>query len=571
MSWLAARLGLSPVELDLLWLLAAIELDPRTARLADVFGGATHRRTLTTQIVRRLIAVTSADLEHLRDLALIEIDLSPGVPQQQRSIRVVDRVIDLARGEVALSGDLRMIAALHPQRGLQPSSQIATIPAYVLATGPTGSGRTTCVAAAAGELGYGTLRIGVSKMAQDDVVRDAQLRAVLREACLFDVMPVFQELTVALIAQLDDAARVFTTPIFATAEELLRWPGRSMRHIAMQLPDAKARAQMWAAQLADADPQVVARGAAAYRLRPGAIVGAARSASTLAGDDAVSIEHIHEGVRVQLGEELAGLATRIDWRQTWDDLVIPTDQFEQIIELVARVRHRTTVLDTWGFGAKVGKGSGVTALMSGPPGTGKTMVAGLIAQELGLDLFQVDVSRIVSKYIGETEKQLAKLFDAAESGHAVLLFDEADSLFAKRSAVKSSNDRYANMEVNFLLQRIESFTGVCLLTTNNEAAIDEAFRRRLAAHVRFPMPDEPQRQALWKAMLPEDAPVAADLQLSMLAERFEMSGGYIKNAVLRAAYLAAERGQPIGPSHLLTAARAEYEAIGKVAFEVATS
>ena len=307
--------------------------------------------------------------------------------------------------------------------------------------------------------------------------------------------------------------------------------------------------------------------AAGYALRPGLIVqaAAAAQASTGAGRP-VSVESIHAGVRACLGSRLDGLATRVEWRQTWTDLVLPPDQLDQVVELVARVRRRAQVLEDWGFAAKVGKGHGVAALMSGPPGTGKTMVAGLIANELGLDLYQVDLSRIVSKYIGETEKQLSVLFDAAETGHAVLLFDEADSLFGKRSEVKSSNDRYANLEVNYLLQRMESFTGIALLTTNHETAIDEAFRRRLALHIRFPMPESEQRAALWTAMLPDKAPIAPDVDAGALGEAFEMSGGYIKNAVLRAAYLAAEEATQIGMSQLRRGARAEYEAMGKVAF-----
>lgn len=192
------------------------------------------------------------------------------------------------------------------------------------------------------------------------------------------------------------------------------------------------------------------------------------------------------------------------------------------------------------------------------------MLAGLLAGELGLDLYQVDLSKIVSKYIGETEKQLSELFDAAESGQAIILFDEADSLFAKRSEVRSSNDRYANLEVNYLLQRIESFTGIAILTTNHETAIDPAFMRRLAFHIRVPMPDEEQRVLLWEGMLPKRADRVTNLDFARLASEFEMSGGYIKNAVLRAAFLSADEGTPISNAHLFRGARAEYEAMGKL-------
>jgi len=228
------------------------------------------------------------------------------------------------------------------------------------------------------------------------------------------------------------------------------------------------------------------------------------------------------------------------------------------------VRHRRLVHDEWGFAAKVGRGLGLSALFSGPPGTGKTMVAGLIADALGLDLYQIDLSRIVSKWIGETEKNLAQVFDAAEAGHAILLFDEADSLFAKRTEVKSSVDRYANLEVNYLLQRMEAFQGISILTTNIDSAIDEAFRRRLSTHIHFPIPDEDERFRLWGALLPAAARRAADVDLRVLAERYAMSGGYIRNAALRAAFLAADGGTEITMRHLLRAATHEYAAMGKV-------
>jgi len=192
------------------------------------------------------------------------------------------------------------------------------------------------------------------------------------------------------------------------------------------------------------------------------------------------------------------------------------------------------------------------------------MVAGLIAEELGLDLYQIDLSRIVSKYVGETEKNLAQLFDAAEAGHAILLFDEADSLFAKRTEVKSSVDRYANLEVNYLLQRMEAFAGITILTTNHDTAIDEAFRRRISFKIDFPMPDEDERQRLWRVMVPTEAALAGDVDWEKLASRFAMSGGYIRNAVLRAAFLAADEGTPIAMKHLLRGGTLEYAAMGKI-------
>jgi SpoVK/Ycf46/Vps4 family AAA+-type ATPase len=188
----------------------------------------------------------------------------------------------------------------------------------------------------------------------------------------------------------------------------------------------------------------------------------------------------------------------------------------------------------------------------------------LIAHDLGTELYQVDLSKISSKWIGETEKNLAALFDAAEAGHAILLFDEADAVFGKRTEVRTSNDRHANHETNYLLQRLESFAGICILTTNHESAIDEAFRRRLSVHVRFPVPEADERRRLWRALIPTAAPVAPQLQLDQLGDAYVMSGGYIRNAVLRAAFLAADDNTRIEAAHLARAAQLEYEAMGKI-------
>jgi len=580
MQWLAARLGLSAAELDLLWLLACIELDPGVARLAQAFGTPACP-DLSVQIVQRMVAMESRQLDALERLGLIEVTVDPRIPHHRRPVRINDRVIEIARGELHLDHDLAGVATLHAAPG--SAEPQVTVPELVrafgsspvpliMAVGPTGAGRTTCLARAAASHGLGTLRIDTAALAREPGTLERQLRAVVREACLFDVVPLFGNLDAggdhAVQAAIERSVRSFSGPVLATASEAVRWHQRPVVAHTVDKPDRAARVRVWRDRLVGADDELIGAAADSYTLRPGAIADAARNAIAIAGGEgaAVSAEAIQAGVRAQLGAELGALATRIDWRQTWDDLVLPTDQFEQVIELVARARHRSTVLETWGFGAKVGKGHGLTALFSGPPGTGKTMVAGLIASELGLDLYQVDLSKIVSKYIGETEKHLASLFEAAESGHAILLFDEADSLFAKRSAVKSSNDRYANLEVNYLLQRLESFTGIALLTTNHETAMDEAFRRRLAVQVRFPVPEQDQRQQLWAAMIPASAPVEDDLDLGRLAREFEMSGGHIKNAMLRAAYLAAEDSTAISMKHLRSSARAEYEAMGKLAF-----
>jgi len=332
-------------------------------------------------------------------------------------------------------------------------------------------------------------------------------------------------------------------------------------------PPESVRARLWQRWLGDvAEPAIPAWAAARYPITGGIILRSATAAlaRARARGDAVTSDDIQAGVRSALDVKLSNLGIHVTWRQTWDDLVLPEDSIEEIKEFIARVRHKRVVYEDWGFARKVAKGLGLSALFSGPPGTGKTMVAGIIAEELGLDLYQVDLSRIVSKYVGETEKNLGSLFDAAEAGHALLLFDEADALFAKRTDVKSSVDRYANLEVNYLLQRMEQFSGISILTTNLESSIDEAFRRRLSFRIHFPLPEPDDRERLWRALIPDEAKLASDVDFAALAQRYAMSGGYIKNAVLRAAFMAAEERSAIAMRHLLRAANHEYAAMGKV-------
>jgi SpoVK/Ycf46/Vps4 family AAA+-type ATPase len=278
------------------------------------------------------------------------------------------------------------------------------------------------------------------------------------------------------------------------------------------------------------------------------------------------------GLRQNIAEQLGGLAQRIDVTQSWEDLVIADDTADMIATLIGRVRHAHHVLDRWGYRSKIARGAGVAALFSGPPGTGKTMVAGLIACELELELYQVDLSKIVSKWIGETEKNLSRIFEGAEQGHALLLFDEADSLFGQRSAeTHGATDRYANLEVNYLLQRVEAFGGITILTTNMESAIDSALKRRLSAHIVFATPDEDERAQLWERLtITGAAPLAHDVDFAELAHAFSnMTGANIRNAAILAAFLAAAAGAPtITQDHLIRAARAEYRSMGHMVSDV---
>ena len=312
------------------------------------------------------------------------------------------------------------------------------------------------------------------------------------------------------------------------------------------IPGARARSAIWGGLLGRdaADPDVVGI-AERYELTEGAIRCAALQVPRVG---------LEEAARMQLAGDLEGLAfPRIGAsRPSWDRLVLPDSALDSLRAICAQVRHAAKVGRDWGFASRHALGRGAKALFFGKPGTGKTLAVDIIAAELNLPILRVDLSRIVSKWIGETEQNLAKAFDQAQQSHAILFFDEADSLFAKRTAVQSSTDRYANMEVNYLLQRIDAHEGVVLLATNLKANMDDAFARRLHHVVEFPEPDARARERIWRISVPGEAPLHEDVDFAVLARRFEIPGGAIKSAVMGAAFLAAAEGAAIRQRHFAT-------------------
>jgi len=263
-----------------------------------------------------------------------------------------------------------------------------------------------------------------------------------------------------------------------------------------------------------------------------------------------------DSCRSQSRPKLTDLAQHIESSSTWEDLVLPEAQKLVLRDIAAHVKQRAKVYETWGFAGKSGRGLGISALFAGASGTGKTMAADVLAKELRLDLYRIDLSSVVSKYIGETEKNLRRVFDAAEAGGAILLFDEADALFGKRSEVKDSHDRYANMEVSYLLQRMEAYRGLAILTTNLKDALDTAFLRRIRFVVKFPFPDAIQRAEIWRRIFPKDTPTE-ELDPNKLA-KLNVAGGNIRNIALNAAFLAADSGESVKMKHILQAAQSEY-------------
>jgi SpoVK/Ycf46/Vps4 family AAA+-type ATPase len=303
-----------------------------------------------------------------------------------------------------------------------------------------------------------------------------------------------------------------------------------------------------------------------FKLTPEQIANAVQTAVDVAisrGDE-VRAADLYAGAQAHTGMKLGRLARRVAPRYTWDDLILPPDRLEQLREICARIRYAHTVNERWGYIRRVSASPGVTVLFAGESGTGKTLAAEVIANDLGLALYKIDLSTVVSKYIGETEKNLALVFNAAEASNAVLFFDEADALFGKRSEVKDAHDRYANLEVAYLLQQLESYEGVAILATNLRQNLDEAFTRRLSFLVDFPFPEKEYRQHIWASHFPSEAPLAGDVSLDELADRYPLAGGNIRNAAVAAAYLAAADGGLITMAHIRNAIRREHQKMGRL-------
>ena len=341
--------------------------------------------------------------------------------------------------------------------------------------------------------------------------------------------------------------------VFVAGEGVLPGETNQMRYV-LERPDAPERRMLWQSALAGKAAGLstaLDTLAGQYRLSARRI---AQIATLARGEDAgADIATLHRASRGS-GHGMPGLAQRIEASAHWPDLVLPEAQQAVLRQITAHARHRLTVNHRWGFAGQSSRGLGLSSLFWGDSGTGKTMGAEVIAAELGLALYRIDLSAVISKYIGETEKHLRQLFDAAEEAGAILLFDEADALFGKRSEVKDSHDRYANIEVSYLLQRMEAYSGVAILTTNHRAALDPAFQRRLRFVVHFPFPDQAQREGIWRAVFPAGAPLDPNIDCARLA-RLGVAGGTIRNIALSAAFLAAEAGTPIDMAQLRRAAQ----------------
>ena len=373
----------------------------------------------------------------------------------------------------------------------------------------------------------------------------------------------------ALSDALAAAGGCFVVSLVSPLPALHAAPLRAVR-LELAFPSAALRERAWAEalkeQAIDVGREDIERVANRFTLSGAQIAQAAIDVSTgvrLAGSTRAAVGGLALAARALCGDELARLTQRIHPQAGFDALIATPETEAQLREICARVANGERVRRDWTRDSIHARRSGITALFTGPSGTGKTLACEVIARELGFDLFRIDLAAVVSKYIGETEKNLDRVFTAAAHANAVLFFDEADALFGKRSEVKDAHDRYANVETAYLLQKMEQFDGLAILATNLKQNLDEAFTRRLTFCVNFAFPEASERRRLWDALWPSHAPRTDDVDLDWFAQEYRLSGGNIRNTVLAAVHLAAANGQIVSREHLLHATRREYQKLGK--------
>ena len=587
---LAEELGLSDAALDILLVIAAPAIHGEVARLYGILANDPGRAIVDQLLVEQVLAGrvnrhdVAAELHPRAPLvALGIIEMRSSRPRPFTGLEVDAVILARLRGEPPELGATptlrtadRDLAALELAPGVATAAVDALAragrPARIAVRGRAGTGRRTLLAAIARGANRALGVIDTAQLPRDADRFGRALQLALRRTQLAGLLPVVRGLDEVVFDERDGADLAHEVlaghpgPIAVISPPGVS-PPFPVGHVVIDLPalSETARAGVWQRALAPTAFWLrdTAALAARYRVGPGVIH---RAVASLVGLDPLTPadDRIDAFLRQSRDVRLADHARRVDRLATWDDLVLPSDIMDSLRELIGRVRHRRTVFDDWGMSRTMATSRGLTALFQGQPGTGKTLVAGVIARELGLDLYQVDLSKVMSKWIGETERNLATIFDAAEDGQVILLFDEADSLFAKRTEVRSSNDRYANLEVNYLLQRLDSFEGIAILTTNSGGSIDPAFKRRLSFRLSFPFPDEDTRAELWRTHLPRELPRAGDLVFDALARKYQLSGGYIRNACLRAAFLAAQEETSLHQHHLERAVALEFAELGKL-------
>jgi hypothetical protein len=579
---LAVQFGLSGFERNILLLCAAPELDGTFSQTIAAAHGYPSQRSATFSLALAALpgahwsALTPAG--PLRKWRLINFPHTEVLTQTP--LRIDEQILHFLTGIDGIDERLQSMATeVSPSRFLPPLQHAVARRAQAAsdasATSTTQrivqlSGNPAAVRAVAAEAcalgGHRLLTVRASDLPANIGDRETLARALEKAArlgnrlCLIECEPSDSPETARTVLAFLETA---TCPVLIGGREPLGSFRASTIRLEVSSPSFDEQKLLWRRALGPAGDSLngeMDRIVLQFNLGAPAIETATAEARAVLPDPASGeadglAQALWDSCRRQARQRLDDLAQRVEPAATWDDLVLPPTPTQRLRDILVQVRHRATVYQSWGFGAKSARGLGISALFAGASGTGKTMAAEVLAGELRLDLYRIDLSSVVSKYIGETEKNLRRVFDAAEDSGAVLLFDEADALFGKRSEVRDSHDRYANMEVSYLLQRMEAYRGLAILTTNQKAALDDAFLRRLRFVVEFPFPDMAHRSKIWQRIFPKATPTEG-LDADKLC-RLNVAGGNIRNVAIHAAFLAAEARSAIRMTHLLEAARNE--------------
>ena len=609
------KLTRTPLERLMLLLAFAPEWDRRYEdRFVRLQGEGNGRRACFGLALELCALLEEPDEREARDAAAPQSALLRFALRQEKEagtlrlatpLAVSDALLHTARGLPGLPEKLRAACALLPlpqrpdpllhgeeverlRRFLSGHAERPDAPhGMALLYGAPGSGRRFALRLAAKEIGRQVLSIdcGVLLAGRRDTLREV-LGGALAFCFLTDAIPALCGLDGAHVPQGEETLPPWILSETAGAVPASALCARAPLRLERSVPAEKLEISLREATIEE-QKQLWEQCAAAvgyplegeddatwyasiYSLTPGQMeeaLAAARTACIARQEPAITREAVAHGVRALCRPRMEALAQPLRSSFTWEDLALEPETMELLKKLCGRIRYRWLVKGKWGFDAKLPYGRGVSVLLYGPPGTGKTMTAQVLAREFGMDAYRVDLSRILDKYIGETEKKLGELFDAAREANAILFFDEADALFAKRTEVEDSKDRYANAETAYLLQRMEEFHGISILATNVAQNFDEAFKRRIQFMIPVSMPGEETRKRLWRSVFPPQAPLARDVSLDFFAKRFELTGSSIKNIALAAAFLAAEEGGPIRRAHIAHALRDEYLKTGRVLME----
>jgi len=611
---LTSRFSLSPSEVDTVLLCLAAELDLRYEKLYAYLQDDVTRKRPSVDLVLNLLSTSLSDklagrryFSHFAPLfkhqliSFVDDTANARTPLLNRFLKLDERIVDYLLGDDTI--DSRLIGYVSLLK-TSLSSEELVLPAGLIGRlkpliekhrdlgrslnlyfhGAYGVGKRSTAGALCELLGLKLLVADSARIVSAGPEFATLVNLIMREAKLQQAAVYWHNFSALLAEEQRDAMALLLQELqagpnvtFFGGEAL--WEPSDFPHlppfirISFPRPSYPERLLLWDRALAGkASPEVdTANLANKFRFSGGQIRDAATTAQNLAQrrspeDTPMEMADLLEACRLQSNRKLAALATQIVPRHRWSDIILPADKLSQLREICNAVEYRSLVYDQWGFDDKLSLGRGLSLLFSGPSGTGKTMGAEILAGELGLDLYKIDLSTVVSKYIGETEKNLARIFAEAATSNAILFFDEADALFGKRSEVRDSHDRYANIEINYLLQRMEEYEGTVILATNLRRNMDEAFVRRIQFTIEFPFPSAEQRLAIWQGIFPRQMPHAG-LDLEFMARRFEITGGSIRNIALAAAFLGAADGGCVTMQHLIHAMRQEYQKMGKVVME----